>query len=106
MDACMVHCNSFSIKKKKRTSESLCSPLELVAKNKVKSTFDGHAFWVRKGHHASEMKLHAKKKMIWHQILGHIGENGLRTLKNKCLVEGLDDCNLEFYFCEHCIYEK
>ena len=44
--------------------------------------------------------------MLWHQRLGHIGEKGLRTLKNKNLVDGLNDCNLEFDFCEHCIYGK
>jgi len=27
-------------------------------------------------------------------------------LKNKNLVEGLTDCNLDFDFCEHCIYGK
>lgn len=27
-------------------------------------------------------------------------------MKNKCLVEELDDCNLEFDFCELCIYRK
>ena len=44
--------------------------------------------------------------MLWHQRLGHIGEKALRTLKNKNLVDGLNDCNLEFDFCEHCIYGK
>ena len=44
--------------------------------------------------------------MLWHHRLGHIGEKGLKTLKNKNLVEGLEDCNLDFEFCEHCIYGK
>lgn len=44
--------------------------------------------------------------MLWHQRLDHIGEKGLKALKNKNLVEGLDDCNLEFNFCEHCVYGK
>jgi hypothetical protein len=28
------------------------------------------------------------------------------SLKNKNLVDGLNDCSLEFDFCEHCIYGK
>jgi hypothetical protein len=44
--------------------------------------------------------------MLWHQRLGHIGKKGLRTLKDKNLVEGLFHCNIEFDFCEHCIYGK
>jgi hypothetical protein len=36
--------------------------------------------------------------MIWHQRLGHIGEKGLRGLKNKKLIDGLHDCALEFDF--------
>eukprot|EP01018_Ginkgo_biloba_P007445 Gb_23450 [translate_table: standard] len=38
--------------------------------------------------------------------MGHIGEKGLRALKNKNLIEGLTDCTLDFDFCEHCIYRK
>lgn len=53
-----------------------------------------------------EVKIHAKKKMLWHHRLGHIGEKGLKSLKNRNLVEGLVDCNFEFQFCEHCIYGK
>jgi hypothetical protein len=44
--------------------------------------------------------------MLWHQRLGHIDEKGLKYLKSTNLVEGLDDCNLEFDFCKHCIYGK
>jgi hypothetical protein len=42
--------------------------------------------------------------MLWHQRLGHIGEKGLRVLKSKNLVDGLNDCVLQFDFCKHCIY--
>jgi len=56
--------------------------------------------------HALEVKLLVEKTMLWHKRFGHIGEKGLRTLKNKNIVEGLDDFNLEFDFCEHCIYGK
>jgi hypothetical protein len=38
--------------------------------------------------------------------LGHIGENGLLALKNKNLVDGLNDYSLEFDFCENFIYRK
>lgn len=52
------------------------------------------------------MKLLVEKIMLWYQRLGHDGEKGLRALKNKILIEGLNDCNLELNFCEHCVYEK
>ena len=61
----------------------------------------GCSFWVPKGALSTDSKFLAEKTMLWHQRLGHIGEKGLRTLKNKNLVDGLDDCNLEFDFCEH-----
>jgi hypothetical protein len=41
-----------------------------------------------------------KKTMLWHQILGHIGEKGLRTLHGKGMVEGVYNCTLDFDFCE------
>ena len=44
------------------------------------------------------------KTMLWHQILGHIGEKGLWALQGKGMVEGMTDCTLGFDFCEHCIY--
>jgi hypothetical protein len=47
-----------------------------------------------------------KKTMLWHQRLGHIGEKGLRTLHNKCMVEGMFDCTMDFDFYENCIYGK
>jgi hypothetical protein len=53
-----------------------------------------------------EIKLHAEKTMLWHHRLGHIGEKGLKTLKNKNLVEGREDCNFKFELCEHSIYGK
>jgi hypothetical protein len=42
-----------------------------------------------------------KKTMLWHQILGHIGEKGLQTLHGKGMVEGMSNCTLDFDFCEH-----
>jgi hypothetical protein len=36
--------------------------------------------------------------MLWDQSLGHIGEKGLQTLKNKNLVDGLNDFLLNFIF--------
>jgi hypothetical protein len=58
------------------------------------------------GENNLEVKLLVEKKILCNQRLGHIGEKGLKYLENKNLVEGLDDCNLEFNFCEHCIYGK
>jgi hypothetical protein len=51
-----------------------------------------------------EVKLPVEKTMLWHQRLGQIGEKGFKTLKNKILIERLNDCNLEFNFCEHYLY--
>ena len=59
-----------------------------------------------RGANAMEVKLPTKKTMLWHHRLGHIGQKVLKTLKNKNLVEGLVDCNLQFDFYEHCIYGK
>jgi len=39
--------------------------------------------------------------MLWHRILGHIGEKGIRALKKKKCVDGSNDCTLEFGLCEH-----
>jgi len=44
--------------------------------------------------------------MLWHEILGHLGEKGLQTLHAKGMVEGMCNCILDFDFCEHCIYGK
>ena len=46
------------------------------------------------------------KTMLWHQILGHIGEKSLRALRGKCMVEGMAECTLDFDLCEHCKYGK
>ena len=44
--------------------------------------------------------------MLWHERMGHIGEKGLRAMHNKGMVRDFPSCNLEFKFCEHCIYGK
>ena len=38
--------------------------------------------------------------------MGHIGENVLRAMQRKGMVEGFLECDLEFDFCEHYIYGK
>jgi hypothetical protein len=38
--------------------------------------------------------------------MGHIGEKGLRDMHNKGMVGDFPECNLEFDFCEHCVYVK
>ena len=98
LDAYTVECNSTFDKIVKKTAQ--------LEKEKISLSTDGHGFCVPKGALSTESKLPTKKTMLWHQRLGHIGEKGLRTLKNKNLVDGLNDCNLEFDFCEHCIYGK
>jgi hypothetical protein len=47
-----------------------------------------------------------EKFMMWHQRLGHIGENGLRLLHGEGMVEGMYKYSLDFDFCEHCVYGK
>ena len=49
------------------------------------------------------MSLHT---MSWHQILGHIGEKGLKSLQGKGMVEGMSNCNSYFDFYEQCLYGK
>ena len=44
--------------------------------------------------------------MLWHQILGHIGEKCLQSLQGKGMIKGLSNCNSDFDFCEHCLYGK
>ena len=44
--------------------------------------------------------------MLWHQILGHIGDKGLQLPHGKCMVEGMSNYSLDFDFCEHCLYGK
>jgi len=44
--------------------------------------------------------------MLWHQTLGHIEENGIRLLHSKCMVEGMSNFSLYFYFYEHFLYGK
>ena len=68
--------------------------------------FDGSVACVPKGANTLKEHLPTKKTMLWHMRFGHIGEKGLRTLKKKNLIEGLDGCNLEFDFCKHCVYGK
>lgn len=87
------------MKSKKRALDSSSSPADQEKKKTIVATSDSHAFWVPKGANTLEMKLPPEKTMLWHQRLGHIGEKGLRALKNKSLVEGIDDCNMEFDFC-------
>ena len=70
LDACIPLCNSSS-----------SSPSERAVKNSVIIGSDGSA-------NTLEGKLPAEKTMLWHMRFGHIGEKGLRTLKNKNLVEG------------------
>ena len=44
--------------------------------------------------------------MLWHQILGHIGEKGLRLLHGKGMVEGMSNFSLDFDLCENFLYGK
>ena len=47
-----------------------------------------------------------EKVMLWHQILGHIEEKGLRILHGKGMVEGMYNYSLYFDLCEYCVYGK
>jgi hypothetical protein len=43
--------------------------------------------------------------MLWHQRLGHIGENGLRTTRYG-MIEGMSNFYLDFDFSKNCLYGK
>jgi hypothetical protein len=47
-----------------------------------------------------------EKVMLWHKMLGHIEEKGLRLLHGKDMVEGMSNFSLDFDLCEHCVYGK
>jgi hypothetical protein len=47
-----------------------------------------------------------EKVMLCHQRLGHIREKGIQLLQGKGMVEGMSNCSMDFYFCEHCVYGK
>eukprot|EP00253_Pinus_taeda_P015997 PITA_15997 len=47
-----------------------------------------------------------EKTMLWHQMLGHIGDKGLRRLHGKCMVEGMSNSSLDIDFCKNCVYGK
>jgi hypothetical protein len=56
-----------------------------------------------------EDKIHTVTRnniMLWHQGLGHIGENVLQTLHDKCMVEGMSNCTMDFDLYENFIYGK
>jgi hypothetical protein len=44
--------------------------------------------------------------MLCNKRLRHIGEEGLRLLHGKCMVEGMSNFSLDFDFCENCVYGK
>ena len=44
--------------------------------------------------------------MLWHQILGHIGDKGLQILHGNSMVEGMYNFSLDFGFYEHFVYGK
>lgn len=105
LDACIAQCNISSISKKRVTINS-SPPSERAVKKTVAMGSNGSVVSVPKGANTLEGKLPAEKTMLWHMRFGHTSEKGLRTLKTKNLIEGLNDCNLEFDFCEHCVYGK
>ena len=44
---------------------------------------------------AENLVVSGEKTMLWHQRLGHIGENGLRILHGKSMVEGMSNSSLD-----------
>lgn len=67
------------------------------------SSYDNE-FWLLMGSMSSKSKLPTEKNMLWHIFLFHIGDKGLQTLKNKNLVNDLNDFNPEFDFSENYLY--
>jgi len=55
---------------------------------------------------AENLVVSEEKTMLWHQMLGHIGEKGLQILHGKGMVEGMSNSSLDFDFCENCVYGK
>ena len=55
---------------------------------------------------AESLVVFGENTMLWHQKLGHVGENGLRILNGNGMVEGMSNSSLDFYFCEQCVYGK
>jgi len=65
-----------------------------------------NGFFVLKGEEDKTLMVSREKTMLWYQILGHIGEKGIRALHGKGMVEGMFDFSLDFDSCEYCIYGK
>lgn len=40
-----------------------------------------------------------EKKIIWNQIIGNIGDKGLKGLHGKCMVVDMTNCTLDVDFC-------
>ena len=55
---------------------------------------------------AESLVVSGEKTMLWHQRLRHIGDKGLQILHGNGMVEGMSNCYLDFYLCEHCVYGK
>jgi hypothetical protein len=66
LDVCTIECNNYLIFVARSYIGSTTSQLE--PSNQVTP---------------SKRKLSTEKTMLWHRILGHIGEKGIRALKKK-----------------------
>ena len=55
---------------------------------------------------AKNLVVSGENIMLWNQRLGNIGEKGLQILHGNGMVEGMSNLSIDFYFCEHCVYEK
>eukprot|EP00253_Pinus_taeda_P005617 PITA_05617 len=53
---------------------------------------------------AKNLVVSRENTMLWHQMLEHIGDKGLRILHGKGMVEGMSNSSLDFDFCENCVY--
>ena len=55
---------------------------------------------------AKNIVIFGEKVILWHQMLRHIREKGVRILHGNGIVEGMSNLLLDLDFCEHCVYGK
>eukprot|EP00253_Pinus_taeda_P009995 PITA_09995 len=81
-------------------------PIEIVYKLQGSTIVDGWNSYLIPKSGVENLVVSGENTILWHQRLGHIGENGLQILHGKGMVEGISNSSLDFDFCENCVYGK